>query len=121
MSVTQMRRLACNKGPTPANIVLGGNWGVGAALSITAGSNDQRGSFVVSVGSAPGVGPEWQIIFRDDAWPNAPFAVVTVADLGAVALLSPPIWTATPTTLTAIQGGTPPAGASLFYSYIVMG
>lgn len=103
-----------------ADIAGSATWGSTSVLSITSGSTDQRGQLSMAAnGAGIGANPTLTITFKDGTWTTAPFAVVTVQD-SVLTTLSCSI-ALTATTLTITFCGTPVAGRSYGFNYIVMG
>jgi hypothetical protein len=103
----------------PSDFSLSG-WGSSATVSIYAGSTDQRGQVVVTAnGSGIAASPTVTLTFHNGTWFTAPFAIVGRNDANAPA--GTPTWSTTPTTLVITFQGTPTAGATYKFTWMVIG
>ena len=115
------RRLAPYRGAelAVADTAPTGWGGAGYVLAFTAGSTDARGRFIITAGAAPALNPTLALTFRDGAWRQAPFAIVAMNGGTGVQAFS--TWTLTTTVLTITYPGTPVAGLTYTFEYVVLG
>jgi hypothetical protein len=95
-------------------------WGSSATVSVYPGSTDQRGQVAVKAnGWGKAANPTLTLTFHDGPWFATPFAVVGRNDPNAPA--GTPTWHTTPTALVITFHGTPAAGTSYVFTWMVMG
>lgn len=119
------RRLAASLGPTlvSGDFALSAGFGTTATVSGIGGAGtatDARGRFTVnSAGTGQAANPTITITFKDLAWTSTPFAIVSRNGGNQATVL--PTWSASTTTLTITFPGTPVAGESYTFEYILIG
>jgi hypothetical protein len=97
------------------------NWGSDAALAVQVGSKEMRGQVTVTTGTTSiGANPTLTLTFPDGTWGNGPFAVVA-RNGGTGVTLTGYSWTTSGTTLVISTVGTPLAGETYIYNWMMMG
>jgi len=105
---------------TAADIALHANWGAGASVSVDAGSTEESGRMVITVGTTPGSQPTATITFPGGAYSVAPrFQAWRNQGNASNAVATGIVYTSDPTTTTAavFPSGTPTAGTTLGISW----
>lgn len=117
------RRLTVNTGTAivAGDFTLSAGFGTTRSIaSITTGTRDMRGLFSVSSsGTGQAANPTITLTFKDGTFPAAPFAMVSRN--GGSQPTVQTTWQTTATTLVITFVGTPVAGDTFGYSYMVMG
>lgn len=118
-----VRRLQAKQGTAlvAGDFALSAGWGTTATVSnVTSGSRDTRGEITVtSAGTGQAANPTITLTFKNGAFAAAPFALVARNGGSQPAVL--PTWITLSATLTITFPGTPIAGQSYLFDFMVMG
>ncbi len=123
--MTSHKRLNANLGLNlvAGDFALSAGWGTTATISAIGGagtSTDARGKFTInSSGTGQAANPTVTITFKDLAWVTTPVAFVGRNGGNQPSVL--PTWAESATTLVITFPGTPVAGESYTFQYIVIG
>lgn len=100
--------------------VLSAGWGATASVAVATGSRDSRGRITVTAnGAGLAANPTITFTFKNGAYGAAPFAIVKRN--GGTGATTEPTWATATTTLTMTWPGTPVAGLTYIFEYLVAG